>query len=176
MAGDGDDDEGATAVEGDAPPPSDGADDDGADAAGAMDAEGDAPPPSDGADDDGAGPDDGERADGPGVGAGSRRVGVAAVLAAAYVLGVTVDRLLLVTDGSAFLDWRARLDGVVGRAALAVVVVGVLFHALDGLRRLAGRTAAQDRRLAAAAAFLTWALGLPIALVVLWPAVQELVR
>lgn len=68
-----------------------------------------------------------------------------------------------------------RLAGtLVGRILLCLVVVCALFHTLDGLRRLV----LEDRRdvgrfdppARLVAIFLTAALGVPVSLVILWPA------
>lgn len=67
-----------------------------------------------------------------------------------------------------------RLAGnIAGRLVLCVVVLAVVFHAFDGLRRavtdLFPATAAHDRVLRTIAVFLTWAVAVPSCAVVLWP-------
>lgn len=57
------------------------------------------------------------------------------------------------------------------RAVLGVVVLAALFHTLDGVRRMLSRGNPSVRgRLAVA--YLTWAVGLPSMLLILWPSVK----
>lgn len=67
---------------------------------------------------------------------------------------------------------------VVARAVLAVVLVAALFHGLNGLRitlvDISTRLARHDRGLRTIVQFLTFAIGLTGAFVILWPSVWEL--
>ena len=94
---------------------------------------------------------------------------VTGVVALAYVLAVVVDRLLLVGDGARYTDLHRQLDAGPARAVLAVVALAVVFHGLDGVRRLLGPPAPADARWRAVVAFGTWATGVPLAVVILWP-------
>ena len=72
-----------------------------------------------------------------------------------------------------------QLEGnVVSRAVLAVVLVAALFHGLNGLRvtlvGMSARLARHDRGLHTAVQFLTFAVGVPGAFVILWPSIWEL--
>ena len=105
---------------------------------------------------------------------GDRRAwgAVTGAVALAYVVAVAADRVLLVADGATYTDLHRHLDAGPARAALAAAALAVLFHGLDGVRRLVGPPPAADVRWRAAVAFATWAIWLPLALVVLWPAVD----
>jgi succinate dehydrogenase/fumarate reductase cytochrome b subunit len=66
------------------------------------------------------------------------------------------------------------LQGNIGvRAVLCLVTLSVLFHSLDGLRRLVADYLPFGSRVEAparlATVFLTAALGVPACLVILWP-------
>lgn len=100
----------------------------------------------------------------------------AGVLSALYVGWYAVDLTVLGLDPDLF-NRVHRLDGGVGpRLVLAVVGLGVLHHALDG----AGRAvidlwpALGRHRVVAAAAgrFVTLAVGLPVAAIVVRPALD----
>lgn len=87
-----------------------------------------------------------------------------------YVVAVAADRMLLAADGVTYNDVHRHLDGPLPRVLLAVVLVACLFHTLDGVRRLLAPAAASDGTAArAAVAFATGAIGIPVAVVVLWP-------
>ena len=114
----------------------------------------------------------------PGRSTGRRRLrwgAVGGVAAVTYVVALTADAVLLTADGSTYTDVHARLDGTIPRAVVALVLIGVLGHALDGLRRLAvaaGVRAVTEARLRVAVAFLLPALGIPLVAAVLWPALE----
>ncbi|MCC5952753.1 MAG: hypothetical protein JJU45_11730 [Acidimicrobiia bacterium] len=106
---------------------------------------------------------------------GADRPGVlrllASLAAVVYVATVAADAVTASVDGRGFVAWRSSLGSVPGRLLVAVVVVGVWYHLLDGASRLW-----RDHRRATGAvegrplvAFLTWAVGVPMAAVILWP-------
>lgn len=86
-----------------------------------------------------------------------------------YVLGVAVDRVLFETDGVAHTRRRAELDNPFARVLMAMVAVACLVHLLGGFRRVAAVHAGDARWAVHVETFLCGALGVPLAVTVLWP-------
>ncbi len=84
--------------------------------------------------------------------------------------------LVAVVSHETFNAWQRAYTALAGRLMIGVVMVAALHHTFDGaLRIVAGESeagAVWAERLRPTAAFLTLALGLPAALVVVWPAVR----
>ena len=90
----------------------------------------------------------------------------------AYVV-VEAVALLSIDDRNRFNRWGAAMGSIGARLVLSAVILAAVFHTLDGLRRLvvgsapvAGR---HDDQLRVGVVFLTWALAVPAAAVVIWP-------
>lgn len=66
------------------------------------------------------------------------------------------------------------------RLVLALVVLAAIFHGLNGLRvtvcDMAPKLNAHEQGMRFAVQFLTFAVGIPAAFVVLWPSISELIR
>jgi succinate dehydrogenase/fumarate reductase cytochrome b subunit len=101
---------------------------------------------------------------------------VAAALSLVYIVWYAVDLTVLNLNAGVFNAVHRQSGGFVPRVVFAVLVVGVLYHALDGLRCVICDFAPSLRRhgavFEAAARFVTLAVGIPAGLVVVWPAVQ----
>jgi succinate dehydrogenase/fumarate reductase cytochrome b subunit len=95
----------------------------------------------------------------------------------AVILAVAISQI---GDRNRFNRWGGALGSLGARLVLAVVVGAALFHALDGLRRMVQELApgivARDQQLRAGVLFLTWALALPAAAVIVWPWIAETTR
>lgn len=115
-------------------------------------------------------PDD--RAAAPAEPAGDRRPSlgtwIPGVGCFVYVLAVAADRVLFETDGVAHTRRHADLDHPAARVLMATVAVACLIHLLDGLRRCTAVGGAA-RWAGHLEAFLCGALGVPLAVAVLWP-------
>ena len=117
----------------------------------------------------------------PAPGRGGRRQlrwgAVGGLAALAYVAAVVGDALLLAADGQAYTDLHRWLDGLGPRLVLALVLLGALVHLLDGARRLVVAAVAPvaAERLRLGVVFLTGALGVPLVVAVLWPALDGVV-
>jgi succinate dehydrogenase hydrophobic anchor subunit len=81
--------------------------------------------------------------------------------------------LLSIDDRNRFNRWGGAMGNIGARVVVSLVLLAALFHTLDGLRRLvtsavpgAGR---HDGRLRSGVLFLTWALAVPTAVVVIGP-------
>jgi succinate dehydrogenase hydrophobic anchor subunit len=98
---------------------------------------------------------------------------VSGIVVYGWVVAWAVGLVVLQVGRSSFNRYYDLLGNAVARVALAVVVVAALFHTLDGLRRLsAGSSSAMrrhDETLQVVCLFVTFALGVPAALVILWP-------
>lgn len=127
------------------------------------------------------------------TGAGRSRFGVACgVVLFAYTVWWSGSLALATASRATFNATHRGYAGVAGRLVIAVVMVAGIFHTVVGLAGLldsdsdsdsgadadpaAGARGAVPRRIAgwlrAGAPFLTGALGLPAALIVLWPAIR----
>jgi hypothetical protein len=109
---------------------------------------------------------------------GGRTWQLAGVAVAAFVLFRTVELALLRFDGHAFLDLQGWLDGLPGRLVTVVVLVAILLHGSGGLRAVVGLRSPRGEGLAGPAGsagmwFLTLALAVPGAAVLLWPWVDQ---
>jgi hypothetical protein len=109
---------------------------------------------------------------------GGRAWQLASVLAVAWVAFRVVELALVRFDGHAFLRLQDWLDGLPGRLATVVVLVAVLLHATGGLRAVVGVRSPRGAGLAgepgsAAMWFLTLALAVPGAAILLWPWVDQ---
>jgi succinate dehydrogenase/fumarate reductase cytochrome b subunit len=97
---------------------------------------------------------------------------VAGTVVLAYVV-VEAVALLSVDDRNRFNRWGAAMGSIGARLVLSGVLLAALFHTLDGLRRLvvgvAPSVERRDDQLRLAVVFLTWALAVPAAAVVIWP-------
>lgn len=142
----------------------------------AVDAEG---PTVDAPASDGPGGDGTATADPGAADPGRRRVdwrAVTGVVAFAYAIWASVDVLVLSRSGPRFSELHQRYGNLGVRLVFAAVVVALLFHGLDGVRVALGdlvpATRRADRWSRAAVRFLVPAVGIPAALVVVWPAVR----
>ena len=111
------------------------------------------------------------------VPAGSRRwAAVGGVLALAYVVWYVADLVLLDTRPFTYVTVHRTYGNLAVRLVFAGVLLGLLFHAIDGLRStltdLVPAVARRDLALRAGARFLTFAVWVPATLVLLWPAVR----
>jgi succinate dehydrogenase/fumarate reductase cytochrome b subunit len=99
---------------------------------------------------------------------------VASALTLVWVVWYAVDLIVLGMDPSLFNRVHRLLGGFGPRAAFAVLAGAVAFHATDGLRRasvdLVPALRRWDGALAAGARFVTMAVWVPGALVIMWPA------
>lgn len=106
----------------------------------------------------------------------SRLSVVAAYSALAFVVWYVVDLAVMRADPTRFIDVHRVMGHLVVRLLIVAVWFGLLVHGLDGLR-VTIRDAVPDRarlmpRLDAAVQFLTCAVGIPVALVIVWPAIR----
>jgi succinate dehydrogenase hydrophobic anchor subunit len=100
---------------------------------------------------------------------------VSALVTLAFVVVVAGALVVLGRDRGAFNRLADLADGVGARAVLAGVVVAAIHHTFDGLRvavtDLVPSWRAHDRGLRLLNRFSLGALGIPAAVVILWPAV-----
>lgn len=127
---------------------------------------------------------DGGEGAGAGTGAGPgrrspRRIdwrAVTGLVAFAYVVWASVDLLVLARSGPVFTDLHRHYGNLGVRVVFAGVVVALLHHGLDGMRvaleDLVPATRRADRWLRALTRFGVPAVGIPAALVLVWPAVR----
>jgi hypothetical protein len=101
---------------------------------------------------------------------------VAGTVVFLYVVGLSV-ALVGLDDRNRFNRWAGWLHSLGGRIVISLVVLAAAFDTFDGLRRLViglvpawGRL---DARLRAVVLFLTWALVIPAAVVIIGPWVSE---
>lgn len=101
---------------------------------------------------------------------------LAGVVVFGYLVWVAIDLVVAAVDRRAFTTIHEAYGSLLARLVVAAVLVAVVFHSLDGLRRLLEevrpRLVRHDGRLRAVIAFATAALSVPGVLVVLWPAVR----
>ena len=113
---------------------------------------------------------------------GRRRVRWGAVAGVVVFLYVVVLSVLLVGigDRNRFNRWSDLMHSIGARLLLCVVVLAALFHTFDGLRRLvvevAPTTARHEIGMRAVVLFLTWALAIPAAVMIVGPWVSETFR
>ncbi|HEY5154060.1 MAG TPA: hypothetical protein VIJ47_04950 [Acidimicrobiales bacterium] len=97
---------------------------------------------------------------------------MAGVVVLAYVV-VEAVALLSINDRNQFNRWGAAMGSIGARLVLAAVLLAALFHTLDGMRRLVLELGPgierHDDQLRTAVVFLTWALAVPAAAVLVWP-------
>ena len=108
---------------------------------------------------------------------GVRWRAVAGVLTLAYVVWYAVDLTTLAIDPFLFNRVHAVADSLLSRSVFAGLFLAVLVHATDGLQRAVvdlwpawGRHAVGLR---AAGGFVTMAVWVPGALVILWPSIRS---
>jgi succinate dehydrogenase/fumarate reductase cytochrome b subunit len=101
---------------------------------------------------------------------------VAGSLTLAYVIWYAVDLTTLAVDPFLFNRVHAVADSLLTRLVFAVLFLGVLVHATDGLHRavidLWPRWDRHAIGLRAAGGFVTMAVWVPAALVIVWPSVR----
>ncbi len=99
-----------------------------------------------------------------------RRVAGLVLFAYALVWGVALS--LDTFSSSTFASSQKAMSNLVVRVLLAAVAVAAVHHLLDGVRRLLPPTSSVRRRADAVYAFGLWALGAPVVVLALWPAVR----
>lgn len=83
-----------------------------------------------------------------------------------------VHRALAVRTPATYRRVHEAFAGLPGRTVLAAIGVAVVFHTVDGIRRLVVEVRpSADRRARALVRFATAAVSLPVALSILWPSV-----
>ena len=101
---------------------------------------------------------------------------VAGTIVLLYVLVLCV-ALIGIGDRNRFNDWSAVMGSIGARLVICGVILAALFHTFDGLRRLVVEVAPSagrhDLRLRTAVLFLTWALAIPAAVIVVGPWFSE---
>jgi succinate dehydrogenase cytochrome b556 subunit len=101
---------------------------------------------------------------------------VAGVVVFGYLVLVAVDLVLAGISRRAFTSLHEAYGSLGGRVVIGIVLVAVVFHAFDGLRRLLEELrpslVPRDERLRAGVAFATAAVSVPGVVAVLWPAVR----
>lgn len=105
------------------------------------------------------------------------RVAVAAgVVSLAYVIWYIAGLILLEANPSAYTRANQAYGSLGARFVLGLVLIALLFHLFDGLRtvgeQLIPRLTRHDLGLRAAVRFCTFALWIPGALVLVWPAIR----
>ena len=99
------------------------------------------------------------------------------VLVYLVVWGLALSRI---ADRTRFNRWGDAMGSLGARLVICVVVLAVLFHTFDGIRRLLAeavpKTRAHDVQLRAWALFATWAIALPCFAAIVWPWVAETTR
>ncbi len=98
---------------------------------------------------------------------------IAGLVVYAYVVVAVLQLVLLERDRPRFDSLHRSFHQWPYRVAIAVAALAGIFHTLDGLCRvledLRPQERARDTRIRTAVAFLTFALGVPAAAVILWP-------
>lgn len=101
---------------------------------------------------------------------------VAGVVVFAYLVWLAVDLVVAAVDRRAFTTIHEAYGSLAVRVVVGAVLVAVVFHTLDGLRRLLEEVrpglVRRDERLRAVVAFATAVLSVPGVVVVVWPAVR----
>jgi hypothetical protein len=92
---------------------------------------------------------------------------VAGAAALAYVVVVALDAVVLAVDRELFTRVHEAARSLPIATVGAIVAFGVVHHVLDGLARLVGER--QRPWMQPAVNLLTFALGIPVAVAVLWP-------
>jgi succinate dehydrogenase hydrophobic anchor subunit len=105
---------------------------------------------------------------------------IAGVVLYAYVVVAVLQLVVLERDRSSYDSLHRSFHQLPYRALIAVAAVAGIFHALDGLRRTIGdllpRDRSDDGHLRTVVAFLTFAIGVPAAAVILWPSLTGRLR
>jgi len=108
---------------------------------------------------------------------GVRGRAVAGALTLVYVIWYALDLTTLAVDPFLFNRVHAVADSLVTRTVFAVLFLGVLFHATEGLQRavvdLWPRWDRHTVGLRAAGGFVTMAVWVPAALVIVWPSIRQ---
>ncbi|MBI2706304.1 MAG: hypothetical protein HYX32_13575 [Actinobacteria bacterium] len=103
---------------------------------------------------------------------------ITGTLAFAYAVFFAIEVATIGFDPRLYTRIHQIQGNAVSRAVLAVVVLAGLFHGLNGLRitlvEMSARLARHAAGLQTAVQFLTFAVGVPSAFVILWPSVWEL--
>ena len=101
---------------------------------------------------------------------------VAGTVVLVYVLVLSV-ALTGIGDRNRFNRWSDGMGSIGARIVMCGVVLAALFHTLDGLRRLVVEVAPSagrhDLRLRTGVLFLTWALAIPAAVMIVGPWFSE---
>lgn len=117
-----------------------------------------------------------DRVDGAGEPGSTRLAAIAGVVVFLYALWWAGSLAVAAFSPASFNGLQRGYRSIGVRAALAVVALAAVHHLTHGIARLVSAEAPGTERAArarTAATFLTGALGLPVALVVLWPAVSS---
>lgn len=112
---------------------------------------------------------------------------IAGVVLYAYVVVAVLQLVVLERDRSSYDSLHRSFHQLPYRALIAVAAVAGIFHALDGLRRTIDDLLPRDRsdlprdrnddgHLRTVVAFLTFAIGVPAAAVILWPSLTGRLR
>lgn len=119
---------------------------------------------------------DADAAEGTASGPG-RWAAVGGVLTLAYLIWYVGDLVLLSRNPRAYVTLHQVYGSLFMRLVFAGVFLGLVFHALNGLRStlidFAPRLARRDVVLRAAVRFLTFAVWVPGAFVLVWPAIRS---
>lgn len=101
---------------------------------------------------------------------------LAGVVVLGYLVWVAIDLVVAAVNRRAFTTIHEAYGSLPARLVVGAVLVAVVFHTLDGLRRLVEELrpelARRDQRFRAVVAFATAAVSVPGVVVVLWPAVR----
>lgn len=122
--------------------------------------------------------DDGSAGDPDTTGpSGTRRLAIlAGIVSFAYIAWVVVDLVVLAVSGTAYTSMHRALSSLGARSVLCVAWLALLHHGLDGLRIVATefvpRLRARDRLLRGLVAFVLFAVWIPTALIIVWPAIR----
>jgi succinate dehydrogenase / fumarate reductase cytochrome b subunit len=107
----------------------------------------------------------------------SRWARVGGALALLYVLWYVADLLLFSRWPASYNAAHHAYDSPVARVVFAAVLLGILFHAFNGLRvamvDLRPALARRDAVLGAFVRFLTLATWIPLTLALWWPAIKD---
>jgi succinate dehydrogenase hydrophobic anchor subunit len=102
---------------------------------------------------------------------------VGGLVSLAYVCWYIVDLVVLDTNPSGFTAAHRVYGNVAFRGLFALVFLAIVFHGLDGLRVTVTDALPRSRRhdvgLRAAVRFATFAVWIPAAVALLWPAIRE---
>lgn len=108
---------------------------------------------------------------------GTRRLAaVAGVGSVLYVAWIVVDLVVLAISGTAYTSMHEALGSLPARSILCLAWLALLYHGADGLRVVATdfapRLERRDPGLRWAVGFVVFAVWIPTALVIVWPAVR----